>query len=82
MNEYWLLKSSQNQYSTPGFRALTGGVNHRSVIIFQNQNSRISLKIKKKEFYLPQYFYSHNFPEVVQNNTNAMKIVPNEIQNS
>lgn len=62
-----------------------GGVNHRFVIGFQNQSSRISLKIKikKKEFYPPQYCYFHNFPEqVVQSNINAMNIGPNEIQNS
>lgn len=84
VNEYWLLKSSWNKYSTPGFRALMGGVSHWSVIVFHNQSSRLSLRIKqKKEFYLHQYCYFPNFPErVVQKNTNAMKIGPSETQNS
>lgn len=85
VNKYWQLKYSQKKYSTPGFRALMGGVNDRFVFGFQNRSIRIFLKIKekKKEFYPPQYCYVHNFPErVVQSNTNVMKIGPNEIQNS
>lgn len=84
MNEYWLLILSQNQSSTPGFRALLGGVNQRFVSLFQNQNGRISLKIKEKEYsYLPQYCYFRNGPEqVVQTNTNAMKLGPSKIQDS
>ena len=48
VNEYWLLASSWNKYSTPGFRALMGGVSHWSVIVFHNQSSRLSLRIKQK----------------------------------
>lgn len=49
VNKYWQLKYSQKKYSTPGFRALMGGVNDRFVFGFQNQNIRIFLKIKEKK---------------------------------